>query len=43
MKTNKSPTHKTLKIRRKTQKIVIPKAYWDLSNKENDIFNNTVE
>ena len=33
---NKSPAHRLLQLRRKTEKIVLPKASWDLSNKENN-------
>ena len=32
---NKSPPHRLIQLRRKTEKIVLPKASWDLSNKEN--------
>lgn len=32
MKTQ-SPLHRLVQLRRKTEKIVIPKASWDLSNK----------
>ena len=30
---NKSPAHRLIQLRRKTEKIVLPKASWDLSNK----------
>lgn len=35
MKTQ-SPAHRMIQLRRKTEKIVIPKMSWDLSNKENN-------
>lgn len=37
---SKSPTHKVIQLRRRTEKIVIPKASWDLSNKENKDHSN---
>lgn len=38
-----SPAHKLIQLRRKTEKIVIPKASWDLSNKENNNISNNYD
>ena len=37
---NRSPAHRLIQLTRKTEKIIIPKATWDLSNKENKDLSN---